>query len=79
MRLRTGMKVWTNTSNELTTTPNELTTTNEFTITKIIELTEQTGELSNKAFLQGDVLNWIQTLLIFITIVLVLLTYCKRR
>lgn len=57
MRLRTGMKVWTNTSNELTTTPNELTTTNEFTITKIIELTEQTGELSNKAFSQGDVLN----------------------
>lgn len=77
MPLRTGIKVWTNTSNELTTTPNELTTKNEFTITNIIE--EQTGELSNIAFLQGDVLNWIQTLLIFITIVLVLLTYCKRR
>lgn len=75
MPLRTG--IWTNTSNELTTTPNELTTKNEFTITNIIE--EQTGELSNIAFLQGDVLNWIQTLLIFITIVLVLLTYCKRR
>lgn len=79
MRLRTGIKVWTNTSNELTTTPNELTTKNEYTITNIIELREQTGELSNIAFLQGDVLNWIQTLLIFITVVLVLLTYCKRR
>lgn len=45
MRYHTEIKVWTNTSNELTTTPNELTTKNEFTITKIIELREQTGEL----------------------------------
>lgn len=37
MRNHITIKVWTNTSNELTTTPNELTTKHEFT-TKVIEL-----------------------------------------
>lgn len=44
MRYHTAIKVWTNTSNELTTTQNELTTKNEFTI-KVIELREQTCDL----------------------------------
>lgn len=69
---------WTKTQNELTNASIELDTrTNDFNI----EVPFNCGCSCVRRYecTHGDVLNWIQTLLIFILFVFVLLTYCKRR
>lgn len=68
---------WTKTQNELTNASIELDTrTNDFNIEVPFHLCSCVRRYECT---HGDVLNWIQTLLIFILFVFVLLTYCKRR